>query len=163
MRVWIGMKGGMDKYWILPRVGDKKLPHLGHLASCITSWLLHGLDTSCSWRCPSPRCQRCSPLWAWPSCPWLYPCPSLGLQDLIIHLSSHRLHDLSQGCPLSSDKKVLLPSPPPPLMLSTILQMDLPKKMIQQELPLYVGQLHVPSDCLVTLLPFKPNWLHSLF
>ena len=23
IRVWIGMTGGMTKYWIIPRVGDK--------------------------------------------------------------------------------------------------------------------------------------------
>ena len=35
MRVWIGMTGRMAKYWIIPKVGDKKLPHVGHqLASC---------------------------------------------------------------------------------------------------------------------------------
>ena len=29
------MTDGMDKYWIIPRVGDKELPHVGHqLASC---------------------------------------------------------------------------------------------------------------------------------
>ena len=29
------MTGGMDKYWIIPRVGDKELPRVGHqLASC---------------------------------------------------------------------------------------------------------------------------------
>ena len=34
-RVWIGMTGGMAKYWIIPRVGDKELPCVGHqLASC---------------------------------------------------------------------------------------------------------------------------------
>ena len=26
----IGMTGGMDKYWIIPRVGDKELPRVGH-------------------------------------------------------------------------------------------------------------------------------------
>ena len=31
----IGMTGGMAKYWIIPRVGDKELPRVGHLlASC---------------------------------------------------------------------------------------------------------------------------------
>ena len=30
MRVWIGMIGGMAKYWIIPSVGDKELPRLGH-------------------------------------------------------------------------------------------------------------------------------------
>ena len=35
MRVWIGMTGGMDKYWIIPRVGAKELPRVVHqLASC---------------------------------------------------------------------------------------------------------------------------------
>ena len=35
MRIWIGMKSGMDKYWIIPRVRDKELPRVGHqLASC---------------------------------------------------------------------------------------------------------------------------------
>ena len=35
MRVWIGMTGRMAKYWIIPRVGDKKLPRVGHqLTSC---------------------------------------------------------------------------------------------------------------------------------
>ena len=29
------MTGGMAKYWIIPRVGDKELPRIGHqLASC---------------------------------------------------------------------------------------------------------------------------------
>ena len=29
------MTGGMDKYWIIPRVGDKELPRVGYkLASC---------------------------------------------------------------------------------------------------------------------------------
>ena len=29
------MKDGMDNYWIIPRVEDKKLPRVGHqLASC---------------------------------------------------------------------------------------------------------------------------------
>ena len=29
------MTGGMAKYWIIPRFGDKKLPRVGHqLASC---------------------------------------------------------------------------------------------------------------------------------
>ena len=29
------MAGGMDKYWIIPRVVDKELPRVGHkLASC---------------------------------------------------------------------------------------------------------------------------------
>ena len=29
------MTGGMAKYWIIPRVGDKELPRVGHqLASC---------------------------------------------------------------------------------------------------------------------------------
>ena len=29
------MTGGMVKYWIIPRVGDKELPRVGHqLASC---------------------------------------------------------------------------------------------------------------------------------
>ena len=28
--VWIGMTGGMAKYWIIPRVGDKELPRVGH-------------------------------------------------------------------------------------------------------------------------------------
>ena len=29
------MTGGMDKYWIIPRVGDKELPRIGYqLASC---------------------------------------------------------------------------------------------------------------------------------
>ena len=29
------MKDGMDKYWIIPRVGDKELPCVGYqLASC---------------------------------------------------------------------------------------------------------------------------------
>ena len=30
MRVWIGMTGGMAKYWIIPRMGDKELPRVGH-------------------------------------------------------------------------------------------------------------------------------------
>ena len=37
------MTGGMDKYWIIPRVGDKELPRVGHqLASCslINSYVL---------------------------------------------------------------------------------------------------------------------------
>ena len=35
MKVWIGMTGGMAKHWIIPRVGDKELPRVGHqLASC---------------------------------------------------------------------------------------------------------------------------------
>ena len=35
MRIWIGMTGGMAKYWIIPRGGDKELPRVGHqLASC---------------------------------------------------------------------------------------------------------------------------------
>ena len=35
MRAWIGMTGGMDKYCISPRVGDKELPRVGHqLVSC---------------------------------------------------------------------------------------------------------------------------------
>ena len=29
------MTGGMAKYWIIPRMGDKELPRVGHqLASC---------------------------------------------------------------------------------------------------------------------------------
>ena len=35
MRIWIRMTVGMAKYWIIPRVGDKKLSRVGHqLASC---------------------------------------------------------------------------------------------------------------------------------
>ena len=37
------MTGGMAKYWIIPRVGDKELPRAGHqLASCglINSYVL---------------------------------------------------------------------------------------------------------------------------
>ena len=30
IRVWIGMTSGMDKYWNIPRVGDKELPRVGH-------------------------------------------------------------------------------------------------------------------------------------
>ena len=26
----VGMTGGMAKYWIIPRVGDKELPRVGH-------------------------------------------------------------------------------------------------------------------------------------
>ena len=32
MRVWIGITGGMGKYWIIQMVGDKELPRVGHLA-----------------------------------------------------------------------------------------------------------------------------------
>ena len=48
------MTGGMDKYWIIPRMGDKELPRVGHqLASCSLIFLLaivppkgaHGLTT----------------------------------------------------------------------------------------------------------------------
>ena len=37
------MTDGMDKYWIIPRVGDKELPRVGHqLVSCslINSYVL---------------------------------------------------------------------------------------------------------------------------
>ena len=46
MRVWIGMTSGMAKHWIIPRVGDKELPRVGHQpASCnlLISYVLTSL------------------------------------------------------------------------------------------------------------------------
>ena len=35
IRVWIGITGGIVKYWIIPRVGDNELSRVGHyLAFC---------------------------------------------------------------------------------------------------------------------------------
>ena len=31
------MTGGMPKYWIIPRVGDKELPYVGHLTGLLQS------------------------------------------------------------------------------------------------------------------------------
>ena len=31
------MTGGMAKYWIIPRVADKELPHVGHLTGLLQS------------------------------------------------------------------------------------------------------------------------------
>ena len=31
------MTGGMAKYWIIPRVGDKELPRVGHLTGLLQS------------------------------------------------------------------------------------------------------------------------------
>ena len=37
------MTGGMDKHWIIPRVGDKELPRVDQMASCslLNSYVLN--------------------------------------------------------------------------------------------------------------------------
>ena len=37
MRVYIGMKGGMDKYLIMPGMGDKELPRVGSSTGLLQS------------------------------------------------------------------------------------------------------------------------------
>ena len=46
------MTGGMDKYWIIPRVGDKELPRVGHHSS---TGLLQSPQFLCSYDCTAAR------------------------------------------------------------------------------------------------------------